>query len=604
MTERVDGTVPTRSQVPQKDTWDLSKLYADEASWLKGVEELERLTSEVGKFAGSLAISAENIKDCLDFLTEVGMLSERIGYYAFLKYSEDAGDSDNQRRYGRVMQVEAAFGAASSYINPELQAIDETLMQEYLSDPILSEYRIMLERILHFKPHVLSAEQERILAMESESAATAQKAFSALTDVDMEFGSVEISGSRVPITQSSYSALMQSPDRAVRKEAYESFYGAFDRHKNSLSALYAGSISHDCFKAKVRGYGSSRAAALYGDNVSEEVYDNLISAVHDSFDTLHEYYALRKELLGLKELRHYDVYVPLVGSVRTRYTYDEASELVLEALRPLGNEYVATLRSGLFGRWVDKYENKGKRSGAFSAGSYVGDPYILLNYKEDVLRDLFTLAHEAGHSMHSYYSVKNNPFAHYNYSIFEAEVASTCNEQLLASHLLSKTEDPALRAYIVGKQLDDVIATIYRQTMFAEFEHLMHRQYEMGNPPTLESFRSTYRSLLESYFGNEMQLEEVSDLEGLRIPHFYRSFYVYKYATGLSAAFVLSDRILNGDKEDVKRYLGFLSSGGSAWPIDSLKAAGVDMSTPAPVNNALGIFKKNLETFRGLVKEL
>lgn len=595
------NTIPTRDKTLPADWWDLSKLFADDEAWEQGFNAYKELIPKVESFSGSLSQSPESLRDCLDFLTDAGKLAERIGYYAFLKYAEDAGNSENQSRYGRVMQVEAQFSAATSFIHPEIQAIPDEIMQEFLKDPVLQDFRIMLEKILRYKPHILSKEEERILALEQESAATSQKAFSALTDVDLDFGSIDIDGEGHPVSQSTYGALMIHRDRSVREKAYKTFYRGFDQHKNTLSALYAGSIQHDVFTAKVRGYSSARAAALFPDNVPENVYDNLIDSIHNGLPALHTYYELRKRILGLDELRHYDLHVPLVENIDTHYTYDDAVETVIAALAPLGEEYTTTLRSGLLGGWVDKFENKGKRSGAFSAGSYVGDPYILLNYKEHVFRDLFTLAHEAGHSMHSWYSVRNNPFQHYNYSIFEAEVASTFNEQLLADYLLKNSKDRSMRTYIIGKQIDDIIATIYRQTMFAEFEHIVHAAYEKGTPLTVEFFRSTYRDLLETYFGSAIALEPESDLEGLRIPHFYRAFYVYKYATGLSAALTLSQKVLHGDKKDLDAYIAFLKSGGSKFPIDSLKAAGVDMSTPAPIEAALQLFNTLVKKFEELM---
>ena len=596
-------TIPSRSEIPSQDQWDLSKLCTDDAAWEQSFKEFTDLIPQAEAFSGSLDSSAQNLHDCLEFLKGAGLLSERIGYFAFLRYAEDAGDSTNQSRYGRVMQAESQFAAATSFIEPEIQAIDDELMEEFLSDPVLEEYRIMLKKILRYKPYILSAEEEKIIAMERESAATAQKAFSALTDVDLEFGTIEVDGSERPVSQASYSSFMINPDREVREAAFRTFYKGFEVHKNTLATLYAGSVQHDTFIARIRNHQSSRSAALFPDNIKPEVYDNLISTIHDNLPALHAYYGMRKRLLGLEELRHYDVYVPLVSSITSHHTFEEAIELVIKALAPLGHDYTETLHSGLRGGWVDKYENKGKRSGAFSAGSYIGDPYILMNFKEDVLRDVFTLAHEAGHSMHSYYSVKGNPFQHYNYSIFEAEVASTFNEQLLAHYLLQHTDDRKMRAYIIGKQIDDVIATIYRQTMFAEFEHLAHEAYENGTPLTLDYFRTTYRELLEQYFGPEMVFEDESDLEGLRIPHFYRAFYVYKYATGLSAAIALSQKVLSGGKKELEAYLRFLRSGGSEYPLDSLKRAGVDMSTPKPVEDALAYFSSLLEEFESLLSE-
>jgi oligoendopeptidase F len=592
-----DNQIPSRKEVSPSDTWDLSKLFLNDEAWEKALSKYQGLIPKLESFKGSLGSSPEHLYDCMEFLTEAGKLGERIGYYAMLKYSEDAGKTENQSRYGRMMQADSAMSAAASFINPEIQAIDDETMAEFLDDPALEEYRITLKKILRFKPHVLTSSEERLLALQQEPAQTAQKSFAALTDVDLEFGSITVDGTKQPISQSTYAKLMQNRDRDVRKKAFKKFYRAFDAHKNTLSSLYAGSIQQDVFEARVRGYSSSRAAALFPDNVPEKVYDNLISSVHDSLPAVHRYYQMRRDLLKTDVLRHYDVYVPLVGNIDTRYSYQEAVELVTEALTPLGSEYTTTMHTGLLGGWVDRYENKGKRSGAFSAGSYVGDPYILLNYKEDVLRDVFTLAHEAGHSMHSWYSVKNNPFQHYNYSIFEAEVASTFNEQLLADYMLKQNDDPKMRSFIIGKQIDDIIATIYRQTMFAEFEKITHQAYEEGQALTLDLFRNEYRKLLKTYFGSVMKLESDSDLEGLRIPHFYRSFYVYKYATGLSAATALSQRVLKGGKQELEDYMSFLRSGGSRYPIDSLRLAGVDMASPEPIKKALEKFDQLVAQF-------
>ena len=361
--------------------------------------------------------------------------------------------------------------------------------------------------------------------------------------------------------------------------------------------MYNGSVQLDVYKAKARNYPSARAMSLFPDKVPEAVYDNLITAVRDKLHSLHAYYALRKKVLGVEALKHYDVYVPMIATVKINYSYPEAVDLIIPALKPLGDEYCDVIKSGLLGRWVDKYENKGKRSGAFSAGSYHGDPYILMNYKPDVFRDIFTLAHEGGHSMHSWYSVHNNHFQNYNYTIFEAEVASTFNEQLLARKLINEAETDEMKAFLIGKLVDDIIATIFRQTMFAEYEAKCHNIVEQGRPLTVDVLRTTYRELLEAYFGPELKLDKESDLEGLRIPHFYRAFYVYKYATGLSASIALSKRVLEGGVTERNEYLNFLKSGGSKYPLESLKLAGVDMSTPQPVSYAL-------EEFDGYVKTL
>lgn len=583
--------IPERKNVDQKDKWDLSKLFKTEQDWETALKNLNNEMGKVGQFRGTLGSSAARLKDFLDLMTGLEILSERLGNYAFLKTSEDAGNSSNQDRMARYMRSASNLASALSFFNPELQSVDDTVMKEYLSDVLLKDYLITLKKILRFKPYILSDKEEKLLAMQSESNQTPSKVFSALTDVDLNFGEVETPEGKVPLSQSTFGMLLIHKDRSVRERAYKQFYTVFENHKNTLSSLYSGSVLLDTYKAKVRGYSSVRAMRLFPDNVPEAVYDNLIDTIHRNLPLLHEYYSFRKKTLNVKSLKHWDVYVPLVQSVKTHYTYEEAVETILKALSPLGEEYCSTIKTGLLGGWVDKYENKGKRSGAFSSGGYIGDPYILMNYKETVLRDLFTLAHEGGHSMHSWYSVRNNPFQHYSYTIFEAEVASTFNEQLTAKYLLDNAEDNNMKAYIIGKQLDDIIATIFRQTMFAEFEHKAHKAVEEGTPLTVDSIRTMYRSLLESYFGEEMDLEEVSDLEALRIPHFYRAYYVYKYATGLSASIALSRKVLQGGEKERNDYLGFLKSGGSQYPLESLKAAGVDMESPAPIDDAMKVFK-------------
>ena len=582
--------IPERSQISAADRWDLGKLFPAEDGWEQGLGQYEEMVPRIAAFKGTLGESAASLRACLEFLNELEMLDERVGYYAMLRTSEDAGDSGNQGRFARYLNVASRAEAEKSYITPEIQAIPDAAMEQFLADESLADFAISLRKLLRFKPHVLPAEQERLLAQQIEANQTARKAFAALTDVDLDFGTVDTPDGPQPLSQSSWSQFMIHPDRDLRRRAYLQFYGHFEQHKNTLAALYGGSVQLDIYRARVRNHPTAREAALFPDRVDTAVYDNLIATVHDNLAQLHDYYGLRKRMLGVDELRHWDVYVPLTSDVRVHHTYDQAVDVVIDALAPLGDDYRSTLREGLLGGWVDRYENKGKRSGAFSAGSFVGDPYILMNYKEDVLRDVFTLAHEAGHSMHSWNSVRHNPIQHYSYTIFEAEVASTFNEQLLFHYLMERAASREMRAYLVGKQADDIIATIYRQTMFAEFEHLTHRMAEQGEPLTVDSLRATYRQLLARYFGAEMVLEEVSDLEGLRIPHFYNAFYVYKYATGLAAAVALAERVLAGGAAECEQYMGFLRSGGSRYPLESLQLAGVDMSSPAPVEQALRVF--------------
>jgi oligoendopeptidase F len=604
MSNNISTVIPERKDIPAEDTWDLSALFPDEASWENALEELEAGIPKISEFRGRLGASAETLAEALDYcIMNLGLLEERLGYYVMLRQSEDVGNGDVQALYGRYMSVATKLAAAESWMDPEIQSIDDALMKEFLENDLLSPYRIHLSRLLRFKPHILSEKEESLLAKQMESVQVPSKAFGALTDADMDFGRVKTPEGEVPLSQSSFSSLMLNRNRSIREEAWRKFHAVFDGHKNTLAALYSGSVLRDKYLAEVRGYPSARSKALFPDNVSEEVYDNLVSSVRHNLPALHDYYRLRAERLGVGgNLRPWDVYASLVDVADVHHTWDEAVETVCDALKPLGEEYVETLQQGLKGRWADKYENKGKRSGAFSAGSFTGEPYILMNFKENVLRDVFTLAHEGGHSMHSWYSSRNNPFPHYSYTIFEAEVASTFNEQLLAHKLIEETSDKAVKAYLVGKQIDDVIATIYRQTMFAEFERDTHAMAEAGRPLTLDSLREVYRKLLNDYFGEAMNLEELSDLEGLRIPHFYRAFYVYKYATGLSAAMALSTRVLEGGKAEQEDYLNFLKSGGSKYPIESLKRAGVDMSRPDPVDSALERFASLVGEFRELTE--
>ncbi|MCD6397757.1 MAG: oligoendopeptidase F [Spirochaetaceae bacterium] len=591
-----------RKDVNKNDKWDLSGLFNNEKEWETELLKLEKQIPSIAKYKGTLHKSAKILKEYLDIITKMEIQDERLGNYAFLRNTEDVGDSKGQERLSKYMRVATIFSSELSFFNPEIQSIDEKVMSGYLKDKSLKDYIIMLKKLLRFKSHVLSAKEEKLLAMQMEAKQTPGKTFTALTDVDMDFGSIETIDGPVPLSQSTFGMLLINKDRSVREKAYKQFYANFSRHKNTLVSLYAGSVQQDIYQAKVRDYPSTRAHKLFPDNVPESVYENLVKVIHENLPLLHKYYTFRRKKLGLNKLKHWDVYVPLLSSISTNYSYEEAVELIDKALSPLGDEYQSILKKGLLDGWVDRYENKGKRSGAFSSGGYTGNPYIMMNYKETVLRDIFTLAHEGGHSMHSFYSVKNNNFQNYNYTIFEAEVASTFNEQLLADYLYKNADSNDMKAYIIGKRIDDIIATIFRQTMFAEFEHEAHAMVEKGIPITVDSIRTKYRELMEQYFGPEMELEEESDLEGLRIPHFYRAYYVYKYATGLSASIALSERVLRGGSSEQIDYLNFLKSGGSKYPLESLRLAGVDMSKPEPVKAAMKVFAELLDQMTDLME--
>ena len=442
-----------------------------------------------------------------------------------------------------------------------------------------------------------------MLAMQSEMSQAASQAYTKLTDADLDFGVItDAEGVERPLTQSTFMEFLVSPDREVRRQAFHQYYGEITGHENTLTATLNGSIQSDVYYARARGYDSALQKALFADNVPLSVYDNLIASVRNNLPAVHRYYDVRKRALQLDEIHHYDTYVPILSDLEIERTWDEAVDLIIESLQPLGGEYCEVLEGGLRGRWCDRYPNKNKHSGAFSCGSFDGDPYILMNYKPKVLNDTFTLTHEAGHSMHSHYSAKSQPYQYYSYVIFVAEVASTFNEQLLAVKMMEQAEDDKQRAYLINHELDSIRATIVRQTMFAEFEKLTHALVESGEPLTVDKVKEIYGGLLRDYFGPHFALDDELSLECLRIPHFYRAFYVYKYATGLSAAIALSQRVLHGGQQELDDYLGFLCSGASKFPLDLLRDAGVDMEQTGPVDTALKRFDELVTEFDQLIQ--
>ena len=589
--------IPARKDVPAQYKWDLTKIYANDAEWEKDLKRIPELTEKVVAFKGKLASGADTLLAALKADEELSKVLENVFHYASLLSCADQGDSSAQEKENRAMMAYTQSQAQLSFYTPELLAIPDSNINAWIKEERFADYRIYIQKILHAKPHVLSEKEERILALQAEAGQTADKAFSLLTDVDMDFGTVSDGKEQKPLTHSTWSTFQENKDRSVREASYKQFYGVFDKHANTLAALYAGSVNQDIFIARARGYNSALESALYGDKVPVSVYHNLIDTVHKNLGTLHRYYSLRKKVLGVSELRHYDVHAPLVDSVKKTTSYEESVEIIRQALTPLGKEYTDTLCGGLLGGWADRFENKGKRSGAFSSGAYRGYPYILLNYKDDSIRDVYTMAHEGGHSMHSWYSVHNNPFMCYDYTIFEAEVASTFNEELVFEYMLKNAESEDMKNYLLTMRANDILATLHRQTMFAEFELKAHEMVEQGQPLTTEVLRATYRSLLEQYFGPEMHFEKESDMEGLRIPHFYNAFYVYKYSTGISASLALAKRVTQGGASERDDYFKFLKSGGSRYPIESLKVAGVDMESTQPVQDAL-------DTFASLVDQL
>ncbi len=570
-------TIPTRAEIPESDKWDLTHLYTDVGKWQEDFAWLQRTHPTLQDWKGRVGESAQTLAELLEFEKSLELKIERVYHYASLQLAEDSTNNEYLTRIGQVQNLLTKIGEAGAFIVPEIQAIDDATFAKFLVDPALADWRIKLHKIRRMKPYVLSVPEERLLALSSVALSGYDDAFSQLTDVDMKFGVLtDETGRAAPLTQSSFSSFLVKRDHELRKRAFHQFYAEFQDHQYTL-------------------------AASLPDDVPVAVYDGLVASVRNNRDPLFRYFDLRRRALGLGELHHYDTYVPLVPEIETRFTFDQAAEMVLAAVAPLGKEYVDTLKEGLRGRWCDRYETKGKRSGAFSSGSYGAPPYILMNYKEDVFADVYTLAHETGHSMHSWFAQESQLFQDYEYPIFLAEVASTFNEELLTHHLLEQTSDPKMRAYIINRQIDDLRGALFRQTMFAEFEKIIHSIEESGDALTLDVFKSEYHKLLETYFAENFVLDPELDLECVRIPHFYHAFYVYKYATGISAAVALSERVLSGEHGSVEAYLNFLRSGGSKFPLEAIKIAGVDMATPAPIESTLRLFERRVEELEALL---
>lgn len=593
--------IPTRAEIPAQDKWDLTSLFKTDDEWEKALSQIEPLAKEITTYKGKLSSSKETLLEALTKLSNLYQITEIVENYASLQHNADEGDQNALNKQGRAQMTAVNAFSELSFFDSEVTAIENNKIEQWIEEPEFADYKIYIQKLLHLKPYILSEKEERLLALQSESSETAYKTFSILENLELDFGTIEVDGKQLPLTQTTWSQFLKNPDRNVRKAAYERFYGVFEKHQNTFASLYAGSVNQDIFETKARGYNSCLEHALYSNKVPVEVYKNLIDTVHKNFDTLHRYYKVFQKALGTKDLRHYDVYMPFTKDISTNTSYEQAVEICREALAPLGKEYTDTLCNGLLNGWVDRYENKGKRSGAFSSGCYIGYPYILLNYKPDVIRDVFTMAHEGGHSMHSWYSTHNNPFMQYNYTIFEAEVASTFNEELVFKYLLEKATTKEEKIYYLSMRAGDILATLHRQTMFAEYELKAHELVENGTPLSAEVLRNLYRNLLTQYFGPTMTFEENSDMEGLRIPHFYSAFYVYKYATGISAAMALADKVTNGGEKEREDYFKFLKSGGSRYPIEALKVAGVDMSTTEPIQKALDKFKEIVDELENLV---
>ena len=587
-------SLPGRDQIPEQYRWDLTPLFPSDDVWQSGFSALVKRIPEMGQWRGKLGRNAQTLRNSLDMLFSLCRDLDRFATYAHLRYSEDQGAESGQDMLQRTISAQTELAAVTSYVTPELLAIPPERMAALMTDADLAPYREFLEKTLRFRPHTLGDKEEHLLALQSRPAEMISQIFDQLVDVNFNFGLVrdEI-GQPVQLTHGNYRVFLESPRRSVRKAAFRTYYAQFEAHAHTLASILAASVTQDCFLARCRNYSSCLEMALFPDNVPVRVYDNLAKSVRSGLPALFRYHRLRAGLLKLSQLEPWDLYVPVVKAPISRRSvpYEEAVELICRAVQPMGEEYTGVLRRGLTNdRWVDRYENRGKASGAFSSGCYDSPPYILMNYRDKVLDSVFTLAHEAGHSMHSWLSRRVQPYHQSQYTIFVAEVASTVNELLLNHYLMEQERHPLNRAFLICREIDEIRGTIFRQTMFAEFEKTIHQQAERDKPLTLPYFTETYEQLLQDYFGDTLRIDPQLRYECLRIPHFYRAFYVYKYATGLSAAIAITRAILSGNTRARDRYLVLLSSGGKGYPMDQLRAAGVNLSGRTAVNAAMAHF--------------
>lgn len=596
--------LPSRSEIKVEDTWKLEDIFASDDAWEKEFEEVKALIPKMEKFKGKLGESAQTLYDALQEQDELTMRVSKLYTYAHMRYDQDTTNSFYQGLNDRIKTLYTQIASALSYVTPEILSIEESKIKQYMAEhKELKLYAHALDEITRERPHILSESEEALLAQASEVLGSSSNTFGMLNNADLEFPSIkDENGEEVEITHGRYIRFLESSDRRVREEAFKAVYETYGKFKNTFASTLSGTVKKDNFSARVRHYNSARHSALSTNNIPEEVYDNLVKTVNDNLHLLHRYIDLRKKVLGIEELHMYDLYTPLVKDVKMEVTYEEAKDYILKGLKPLGEDYLNVLKEGFENRWVDVHENKGKRSGAYSSGTYGTNPYILMNWQDNV-NNLFTLAHEFGHSVHSYYTRKTQPYPYGDYSIFVAEVASTCNEALLNDYLLKKIDDEKQRLYLLNHYLEGFRGTVFRQTMFAEFEHDVHVRAQNGEPLTPELLTKLYYDLNKKYFGDNLVIDEEIGLEWARIPHFYYNYYVYQYATGFSAAAALSKQILEEGDAAVERYVGFLKSGSSDYPIEVLKKAGVDMTTSQPIEEALAVFEEKLTEMERLLNQ-
>ena len=595
--------LPKRNEVEKNDTWAIEDLYTTDERWQSEYEKIKGMLPKAAEYQGRLSKSGDLLLGFLQLSDEIGILMERVYVYANQKSHEDTANATYQDLANKANALSVQVNSALSFATPEILTIpEETITGFHCETEGLKLYDFYLKDILRLKPHILSGEMEELLADAGEIGDSAGNIFSMFNNADIKFPEIQDeNGETIRITHGRYGQLLENSDRRVRREAFQGVYATYESYRNTLAAAFSANVKQEVFFAKARKYNSTLEKALSSGNIPVEVYTNLIAAVHENMHLMHRYVSLRKKLLGVEELHIYDLYAPLIADVKMEIDFDEAKGIVAKGLEPLGTDYQKILQEGYNSRWIDIYENENKRSGAYSWGAFGTHPYVLLNYN-DTLDNVFTLAHEMGHAIHSYHSDQEQPYIYAGYKIFVAEVASTCNESLLIDYMLGHTEDKKEKAYLINHFLEKFKGTLFRQTMFAEFEMITHKMVEDGESLTADALCKIYHDLNVVYFGNDIVIDPEIDMEWSRIPHFYNAFYVFQYATGYSAAIALSRRILKEGAPAVEDYIRFLSSGSSNAPIEILKAAGVDMGTKEPVNQALQLFGELLDQMEELMR--
>ncbi|UKS24066.1 oligoendopeptidase F [Paenibacillus sp. HWE-109] len=590
-----------RKQVPAEHRWHLEDLYADQKAWEQEFQSVKNSLGKISAFQGKLSDPA-TVKQCFELEDEVSLKTERLYVYANMKHHEDTAEPTYQALSDKAKKISVEVGEALSFISPEILSLSDEKLEQLVDDPALTFYKDTLEEMIRQKPHTLTKEQEALLAQAGNMAGAPSTIFGMLNNADLKFPKIKNEkGEEVELTHGSYIQFLESRDPEVRKNAFHAVYETYRSHKNTIGATLSANINKNIFYAKARHYPSVLESTLFGDNIKKEVYTNLIVTIHDSLPELQRYLKLRKKLLKVDELHMYDLFAPLVEEFKMDITYQQAKEEIKKSLAPLGENYLKILQDGFDNHWIDVYENKNKRNGAYSWGAYGTHPYVLLNHKDN-LNSMFTLTHEMGHAIHSYLSDETQAYRYAQYTIFLAEVASTLNEALLMDYLLKRVTDPKEKLYLLTYYADQFRTTVFRQTMFAEFEMITHEKSEQGESLTPQEFSEIYYGLNKLYHGKDMVVDQDIEMEWARIPHFYNSFYVYKYATGFSAATSFAKQILDEGQLAVDRYLGFLKSGGSDYSLNILKKAGVDMSTPEPIKQAMSVFSSLLDQMEQLTK--